>query len=48
MAAIIDLEVRHRAGEFGPAEDLTTEGIQLVIPGAERVQPASVKQGELF
>ena len=31
-----------------PAEDLTEEGIQLVIPGAERVQPASQKQGELF
>lgn len=31
-----------------PAEDLTPEGIQLVIPGAERVQPASVKQLDLF
>jgi hypothetical protein len=31
-----------------PAEDLTPEGIQLVIPGAERIQPASVKQGDLF
>lgn len=30
------------------SEDLTEVGIQLVIPGAERVQPASVKQGELF
>lgn len=30
------------------AEDLVPEGIQLVIPGAERIQPASVKQGELF
>lgn len=33
---------------YRPAEDLTPEGIQLVIPGAERVQPPSVKQGELF
>lgn len=31
-----------------PAEDLTPEGVQLVIPGAERVQPASQRQGELF
>lgn len=31
-----------------PAEDLTPEGIQLVIPGAERVQAPSVKQMELF
>jgi len=30
------------------AEDLLPEGIQLVIPGAERIQPASVKQGDLF
>jgi hypothetical protein len=30
------------------AEDLTPEGIQLVIPGAERIQPANVKQGSLF
>lgn len=33
---------------YRPAEDLTPEGIQLVIPGAERIQPPSVKQGELF
>lgn len=31
-----------------PAEDLTPEGIQLVIPGAERVAPASQKQLDLF
>lgn len=31
-----------------PAEDLTPEGIQLVIPGAERVQAPSAKQMELF
>lgn len=31
-----------------PAEDLTPEGIQLVIPGAERVLPPTVKQGELW
>jgi hypothetical protein len=30
------------------AEDLTPEGIQYVLPGAERIQPASVKQGSLF
>lgn len=29
-------------------EDLTPEGIQLVIPGAERQQPAGKKQMELF
>lgn len=31
-----------------PAEDLTPEGIQLVIPGAERQQPAGKQQMELF
>jgi hypothetical protein len=31
-----------------PAEDLTPEGIQLVIPGAERVLPPTAKQGELW
>lgn len=31
-----------------PAEDLTPEGIQLVIPGAERMQPPSRAQMELF
>lgn len=31
-----------------PAEDLTPEGIQLVIPGAERRMPAGRKQWELF
>lgn len=53
-AAIKDLEARYRAGEFGkpikfhPAEDLTPEGIQLVIPGAERRQLPTTKQTELF
>ncbi|MEX0684041.1 MAG: hypothetical protein WD472_11395 [Dehalococcoidia bacterium] len=31
-----------------PAEDLTPEGVQLVIPGAERIQPENQKQGDLF
>lgn len=31
-----------------PVEDLTPEGIQLVIPGAERVAPPSQKQLDLF
>lgn len=31
-----------------PAEDLTPEGIQLVIPGAERRPLPTTKQGELF
>lgn len=35
-------------GRVRPAEDLTPEGIQLVIPGAERQQPAGKKQMELF
>lgn len=34
--------------DIRPAEDLTPEGIQLVIPGAERVQPVTQRQGELF
>lgn len=34
--------------EMRPAEDLTPEGIQLVIPGAERVAPPSQKQMDLF
>lgn len=31
-----------------PAEDLTPEGIQLVIPGVERRPLPTTKQGELF
>lgn len=31
-----------------PAEDLTPEGIQLVIAGCERVAPATQKQLDLF
>lgn len=31
-----------------PAEDLTAAGIQFVIPGAERQQPAGRVQMELF
>lgn len=40
--------VLRRVHEAHPAEDLTPEGIQLVIPGAERVAPASQKQLDLF
>lgn len=29
-------------------EDLTPEGVQLVIPGCEKVAPATAKQGELW
>lgn len=39
---------RLRFAKKKPAEDLTPEGIQLVIPGAERVQAPSKKQMELF
>lgn len=37
-----------RERNLGPTMDLTPEGEQLVIPGAERVLPPSVQQGELF
>jgi hypothetical protein len=36
------------AGEQGAAEDLTPAGIQFVIPGAERMQPAGLVQLDLF
>lgn len=39
------VQVRSRAR---PAEDLTPEGIQLVIPGAERQQPSKSTQLNLF
>jgi hypothetical protein len=40
--------LRALGGDQAPAEDLTPEGIQLVIPGAERMQPPSRAQLELF
>lgn len=33
---------------FQPAEELTPEGVQLVIPGAEKRPPATAKQMELW
>jgi hypothetical protein len=30
------------------AEDLTPEGIQYVLEGCEKIQPATIKQGELW
>lgn len=41
-------DVPYRKPVKRPAEDLTPEGIQLVIPGAERQQPAGKQQMELF
>lgn len=31
-----------------PLEELTPEGVQLVIPGTEKRLPATAKQGELW
>lgn len=34
--------------DLTPVEELTPEGVQLVIPGTEKVQPVTMKQGELW
>lgn len=39
---------RYKRWEKAPAEDLTPEGIQLVIPGAERVEAPGQRQFTLF